>query len=75
MQLHTLLGNDVYKTYRAEAAARHKEAAAKHQQQQGTATPSAPQASAPSHSLYIVLQLPSPRESPVGLFESECSLV
>ena len=50
VQLHTLLGNDVYKTYRAEAAARHKEAAAKHQQQQGTApgTPSAPQASAPS---------------------------
>ena len=48
--LHTLLGNDVYKTYRAESAARHKENAAKHQQQQGTApgTPSAPQASAPS---------------------------
>ena len=50
VQLHTLLGNDVYKTYRAESAARHSEAAAKHKAD-GTAapgTPSAQQASAPS---------------------------
>ena len=50
VQLHTLLGNDVYKTYRAESAARHSEAAAKHKAD-GTAVPgapSAPQASAPS---------------------------
>ena len=47
VQLHTLLGNDVYKTYRAESAARHSEAAAKHKEQ-GTAAPGAPQASAPS---------------------------
>ena len=73
VQLHTLLGNDVYKTYRAEAAARHKEAAAKHQQQQGTATPSAPQASAPSqvsahpaassmHTHHITLGMRAPRD-------------
>ena len=76
VQLHTLLGNDVYKTYRAEAAARHKEAAAKHQQQQGTAapgTPSAPQASAPSqvsahpaassmHTHHITLGMCAPRD-------------
>ena len=47
MQLHTLLGDVVYKTYRAESAARHSEAAAKHKEQ-GTAAPGAPQASAPS---------------------------
>ena len=75
VQLHTLLGNDVYKTYRAEAAARHKENAAKHQQQQGTApgTPSAPQASAPSqvsahpaassmHTHHITLGMCAPRD-------------
>ena len=75
VQLHTLLGNDVYKTYRAESAARHKENAAKHQQQQGTApgTPSAPQASAPSqvsahpaafsmHTHYITLGMCAPRD-------------
>ena len=75
VQLHTLLGNDVYKTYRAEAAARHKEAAAKHQQQQGAApgTPSAPQASAPSqvsahpvalsmHTRNITLGMCAPRD-------------
>ena len=75
VQLHTLLGNDVYKTYRAESAARHKENAAKHQQQQGTApgTPSAPQASAPSqvsahpaalsmHTHHITLGMCAPRD-------------
>ena len=72
VQLHTLLGNDVYKTYRAEAAARHKENAAKHQQQQG-ATPSAPQASAPSqvrthpaafsmHTRHMTLGMCAPRD-------------
>ena len=72
VQLHTLLGNDVYKTYRAEAAARHKENAAKHQQQQG-ATPSAPQASAPSqvrthpaafsmHTRHVTLGMCAPRD-------------
>jgi hypothetical protein len=47
-ELHSLLGNDVYQTYRKEAAARHAAAVAKHKEQQGGAVPATPQTSPPA---------------------------